>query len=72
MGSKFTKSNPFPERMHVQQSKYRKKKKKKQAVQKLKSNIIQYIFLLDLIEGWTDPEMLRFTWGKVSLRENPG
>ena len=48
------------------------KKKKKQAVQKLKSNIIQYIFLLDLIEGWTDPEMLRFTWGKVSLRENPG
>lgn len=71
MGSKFTKSNPFPERMHVQQSKYRKKKKK-QAVQKLKSNIIQYIFLLDLIEGWTDPEMLRFTWGNVSLGEHPG
>ena len=56
--------------MHVQQSKYRKKKKK-QAVQKLKSNIIQYIFLLDLIEGWTDPEMLRFTWGNVSLGEHP-
>ena len=71
MGSKFTKSNPFPERMHVQQSKYRKKKKK-QAVQKLKSNIIQYIFLLDLIEGWTDPEMLRFTWGNVSLGEHQG
>ena len=37
MGSKFTKSNPFPDRMHVQQSKY---SKKKQDVQKLKSNII--------------------------------
>ena len=69
MGSKFTKSNPFSERMHVQQ---KKKKKKKQAVQKLKSNIIQYIFLLDLKEGWTDPEMLRFTWGKVSLGEHLG
>lgn len=49
-----------------------RKKKKKQAVQKLKSNIIQYIFLLDLKEGWTDPEMLRFTWGKVSLGEHLG
>lgn len=70
MGSKFTNSNPFPEGMHVQQSKY--SGEKTQDAQKVKSNITQYIFLLDLIKDWTDPEMLRFTWGKVSLGEQLG